>query len=73
MPRTLIDAVHTHAQLAVSPFSYGLRSYVINEFTSPQWDQPDPSAPGTLGDNVLLFRGFPTKVRLLPCSCAVQR
>ncbi|KAL6781025.1 hypothetical protein ACKKBG_A09460 [Auxenochlorella protothecoides x Auxenochlorella symbiontica] len=41
-----------------NPFSYATRALAINEFTSSQWDIPDPVNGGTLGANVLAFRGF---------------
>lgn len=43
-----------------NPFSWAMRALAINEFTSSQWNVPDPAAPTRqLGLEVLSFRGFP--------------
>lgn len=45
-----------------NPFAWTTRALGINELTAPQW--------GTLGPEVLEFRGFPTEVRAAPDSRA---
>ena len=46
----------------ISPFAWGLRSLVINEFISPRWDAPALSMPGrTLGEEALLSFDFFTE------------
>ena len=43
-----------------NPFTYATRALAINEFTSPQWMNPDPSNPSQLlGASILTYRGFP--------------
>lgn len=45
----------------ISPYSWGMRSLVINEFTAPPWRTPDPSNPGqTIGDTALESFAFYT-------------
>lgn len=46
----------------ISPFAYGLRGLVLNEMTSPAWEQQAAFLPGaTRGEAALLSFGFFTE------------
>ena len=48
----------------VSPFAWGVRALVVNEFTSPRWNMPAAWAPGrTVGEEALASFGFFTDRR----------
>lgn len=44
----------------ISPFAYGIRSVIVNEFTAPVWSDPMPGTNGqyNVGEAVLLSFGF---------------
>lgn len=46
----------------VSPFAYGIRALVVNEFTSPRWSNPSPNDPDvTQGEAALGLLDFYTE------------